>query len=237
MHFADIHTHLLCATDDGAKTIEEMLAMVDASYADGIRLICATPHFYPDYFGDNREKAGLAYDRLCRYCEEKYPDMHLLFGNELAYCHDAVSWLKNGICSPLGDSRYVLVEFEVQSSEAFLSEAVLRIRNSGYVPIVAHVERYFNVGIGCVKSLRENGALMQINADSLMQRFAFRMKARLNRLLSDKLVDFVSTDAHGISIRPPKMSEAYEYIKGKYSDSYADSLCWGNAAQLFIKNV
>jgi protein-tyrosine phosphatase len=59
--FSDIHMHLLFGTDDGAKTVEDMYEMVDASYACGTRFICATPHFYPGYFGDNRETSKTAF--------------------------------------------------------------------------------------------------------------------------------------------------------------------------------
>ena len=31
MFFSDIHSHLLCGADDGAKTYEEMIAMADAA--------------------------------------------------------------------------------------------------------------------------------------------------------------------------------------------------------------
>ena len=55
MYFSDIHTHVLHATDDGAKKREDMYEMIDAAYKSGTRLICATPHFAPDFFGDNRE--------------------------------------------------------------------------------------------------------------------------------------------------------------------------------------
>lgn len=47
MFFTDIHIHALYGVDDGAKTEAEMQAIVDASYADGIRTLCVTPHFHP----------------------------------------------------------------------------------------------------------------------------------------------------------------------------------------------
>ena len=64
MFFTDIHIHALYGVDDGAKTEAEMQAIVDASYADGIRTLCVTPHFHPGYFGDNENHAETAYQRL-----------------------------------------------------------------------------------------------------------------------------------------------------------------------------
>ena len=53
MDFSDLHIHILCGVDDGAKTEADMYAMADAAYSGGTRIICATPHFHPGYFGDN----------------------------------------------------------------------------------------------------------------------------------------------------------------------------------------
>lgn len=55
MTYSDMHIHALYGVDDGAKTEEMMLAMVDAEYQDGVRFFCLTPHYHPGYFGDNRD--------------------------------------------------------------------------------------------------------------------------------------------------------------------------------------
>lgn len=41
--FSDIHSHFLYDIDDGAKTREDMEAMLDAANADGIASLFATP--------------------------------------------------------------------------------------------------------------------------------------------------------------------------------------------------
>ena len=81
--FADIHTHILFGTDDGPDDEAGMYEMVDRGYSEGIRILCATPHFHPEYFGDNRANAEYAFRKLKEYCEKKYPDLVLIFGNEL----------------------------------------------------------------------------------------------------------------------------------------------------------
>ena len=42
-YFFDMHSHMLCGVDDGAKNPEEMLAMLEMAYADGVRALCLTP--------------------------------------------------------------------------------------------------------------------------------------------------------------------------------------------------
>ena len=75
MQFADIHIHALYGVDDGAKTKEDMFAIIDAAYADGTRLICMTPHFYPAMFGRRHKQAKESFRDAEEYVLEKYPDL------------------------------------------------------------------------------------------------------------------------------------------------------------------
>lgn len=234
--FADIHTHLLFGTDDGAKTIDDMYNMVDAAYNQGTRFICATPHFHPSFFGDNREAAGKAFALLTEYCAQKYPSLSLALGNELYYKHDCISWLKNGVVKTLGNTRYVLVEFSELDSENFISEALLRLLNTGYVPIIAHAERYKHLRLGTLLALRENGVLIQVNAQSFFERFSFGIKKRLKAMVLENAVDFVSSDTHDLVHRPPYIAKCHKLLVEKYGRAKADALCCENAKNLLFKD-
>lgn len=235
MFFSDIHTHLLFATDDGAATREEMFSTIDMAYNQGTRYLCVTPHFHPGYFGDNRARAQQAKEILLSYRDEKYNDLEILFGNELYYTHDSISWLKNGLCCPIGNTRYVLVEFDVNSSEDHVAEGVDRLLNIGYIPIIAHAERYKKLSAGRLSTLRENGALVQINAEALNCGIRyFTRNIRVKTLLSEKKADFVASDAHGIDTRQPIIKKAFDYISQAYGKEYAEALCLTNAKKLLF---
>src|SRR5688572_23246390 len=45
----DPHCHILPALDDGAIDMEDSVAMARQAEADGIELVCATPHIHPDH--------------------------------------------------------------------------------------------------------------------------------------------------------------------------------------------
>lgn len=234
MFFSDIHMHILYGTDDGPKTREDMFKMADIAYKNGTRLICATPHFCPANFGDNRESSKYAFEELKEYCLEKYPDLKVYLGNEFYYMHEGVSWLKSGVCRTLGNTRYVLVEFDVNAPENEIAEGADRILNAGCVPIIAHAERYRKLTFGRLWSIRQNGALVQVNAQSFKNDFfMLGVKARLKMMISENAVDFVSSDAHGTVYRIPDMTYAYNYLVEKYDDKYAKMLCFGNAQKLF----
>ena len=232
MFFSDIHSHLLYGVDDGASTREEMIAMTDMAYADGIRLLCVTPHCCPDWFGNNRQAVDETFEELKAYCAEKYPDLKLVLGSELFYGGDGVMWLKNGLCKSMCGTKYVLTEFGVDESEKSILKSINELFNKGYIPIIAHAERYYGLSIKQIEVLRKGGVLVQINVFD-MHRVSLREKIRLKKLLSKGLVDFVSTDAHDLHNRPPRMSACYNYVSAKYGAEYANKIFFANAKELF----
>ena len=102
--YFDLHSHLLFGVDDGAKTKEEMFAMLDMAYADGTRAICLTPHFSPYLFGDTYESSQAVFEVLREYAEKTYPDLKLFLGHELGYydgcieAADAELWRVAAMC-------------------------------------------------------------------------------------------------------------------------------------------
>ncbi len=232
MFFSDIHVHLLYGVDDGAKTPEEMYAMADKLYADGVRFICATPHCYPQWCGDNRISIENAFSRLCEYCAQKYPDLKITLGNELYFERDGMTWIKNGFCKTMNGTRYILVEFPVDETEDNITKAVQSMLNAGYVPVIAHTERYIKLSIKKIKEFHQSGVVIQINARRDLCGFDFIEKSRLKRLLSLELADVVSTDAHDLGERAPYILEFYNIVSKKYGVGYAEKIFCTNAEMM-----
>lgn len=229
MTFADIHIHLLCGADDGAENEEQMRKILDAAYADGTRIICATPHFHPGYFGDNRAAVEAAFEKLKAYAE-KYEDLKLYLGNELRYSPNCLDWLQSGECRTINGSRYLLVDFAENADEDYIVTSVLKLLNAGYKPILAHTERYesFHRDLGEIQRLKECGVLIQLDAQSPFGGWGKGAKKRSKKLLEHYLVDLVASDAHDTFERPPQMSECFNYVANKYGADYANSI--------FLKN-
>ena len=234
MTYSDIHTHMLSGTDDGAGSEEEMRRLVDAAYADGTRHLWLTPHFHPGYFGDNREKADTAFAALSAYARETYPDLILHRGNELYYSRDCLSWLEAGLCRTMNDTRFVLVDFSERAEAARIHKGLGRLLNGGYIPILAHAERYTHLNIAAIRELKHNGVLVQINAQSPFRLFGFRAQRQVKALLGEGLVDFVASDTHDLRRRPPQITRCHQYIVRKYGAAYADALCRDNALRLLL---
>lgn len=234
MEFSDIHIHLLSDVDDGAETEEEMYRILDVAYADGIRTMCATPHFHPGYFGHNQNRAADAFTKLADYAEHRYPNLKLYLGNELRYSPECIKWLDNGSCRTLNKTRYVLVDFSENEKSQKIIGGLEQLLNTGYIPILAHAERYWNLegDIPSISDLRANNIVIQMDSLSIFGDFGFRVKRWSKKLLSKGMVDLVSSDAHDLKKRPPEISRCYARIAKQYGDEYALALCHDNAIRI-----
>lgn len=236
MAFSDIHTHLLFGVDDGADDEDEMHAIADAAYKSGTRLICCTPHFHPGYFGNNRDRSAASFERFAAYAEETYPDMTVYLGNEIRYDPECVSWLSDGACRTLNKTRYVLVDFSEVAEGKLIENGLNRLLNAGYIPVLAHAERYraLHGKLSTIYSYRDRGVVIQADTQSLFGGFGFAIRRQCRKLLAEGLIDIFSSDAHDCTSRPPEMDECYNFILKKYGSDRADALCRENAAKLML---
>ena len=67
----DFHSHILPGVDDGSKSIEETLKMLELLSDQGVRRVVATPHFYPNHHSVEEflEKRNSAYEEIKKHFE------------------------------------------------------------------------------------------------------------------------------------------------------------------------
>lgn len=254
--FVDIHTHILPNIDDGSKSVEETFKMIELAYAEGIRTIYATPHcgrYNPDF---DLERTRKVYELVAKELKNIHPDMELILGNEILYDSDAPDDLKAGKIATLGDSKYVLVEFMFKVDFASMVAGIRELRDAGYIPIVAHIERYscLQGNIDRAELLHQEGALLQVNSDMLVERPYFlkddsraTIFHRTPKLSTDQkyknaawdfvragLVDFLASDAHSSEYRVPVMKTAILMIYKHISNKAAVKIVYN--AKLLIGN-
>ena len=226
MRFADIHNHILFGVDDGAKTEAEMQKLIEASYTDGVRRLCFTPHYHPAYFGEHQGEIAAGFKAAQAYAAAKYPDLTLYLGNELRYERSCLEWLEQGRCQTLSGTEYLLVDFLYPEPAGNILDAMLRILNSGYTPVLAHVERYekFHRDLREIDRLKDWGVILQVDAQSPLGGLGHGSKVRARRLLDAGAVDLIASDAHDLARRPPQLRPCYDFVSRKYGEDYAQHL-------------
>ena len=234
MQFFDLHTHLLFGVDDGAKTPEEMFEMLDMAYADGTRAMCLTPHFSPYLFGDTARASEESFRVLVDYAKKKYPDMYLYLGHELGYYSSCTQALDEGICRPLGKSRYLLVDFPEAVSFFEIQNAMGNLQRTGYHPILAHTERYrcLFTHMDWVREFVQDGGIVQINASSATGAWGTLAKMQWKRLVKEGLAHIVASDGHNLTTRQPKISVCLPYLTKYCSPRRIRELTWDNACRV-----
>ena len=142
--------------------------------------------------------------------------------------------LSEGKVPTLAGTRYVLLEFMPDDEFKDLLSAGQAISALGYVPVYAHVERYECLKkADQIRKLRENyGALIQVNASTVLRKHSFFHQRFLNRIFEDELVDFISTDCHDLPGRDNHMAEAFDQLTILYGIDLAHALTHGNAEAL-----
>ena len=153
-------------------------------------------------------------------------------GAELFYRHGAERLLEEGKVHTLADSHYVLVEFFPGEEYAYIRDALVRLSSYGYLPVLAHAERYEQLTeSGRAEELkRSTGCLYQLNAASLTGENGFLYKSRSRRLLKNGLADFIATDAHDEKGRGPRIARLADWLEKRYGKEGRDRLLILNPA-------
>ncbi len=204
-NLVDIHSHVLPGMDDGARRLEDSVAIMRASFRQGVRHMWATPHFYP-----GREDPEAFLTRRNRAAQTLYrgwdpADMPSIYlGAEVAYFYGiGRCGAVNRLC--LGDSKYILVEMppEVWSPDTVDDLLLVRVF-LGLRPIIAHVERCIPLQNRRVRRrLVEEGVLFQCNAAFLGM--GEEKKRDIQTMLREDTVDLIGSDCHSMGTRRPNM--------------------------------
>ncbi len=230
-NMTDLHNHILFGVDDGADTLETSMEIIKREYEQGVRNIIFTPHFHFGECMPNKKLVEDNFEKIKAAVAKVYPDMSLYLGNEIMACNDMIALLDRGDIRTLAGSRYVLVEFYPGVRAAELEKYLRDLLNGGYIPIIAHCERYSclrkRIGVlnkELLKHFIEMGAYLQVNASSVFG----RDKKFIRRLIEENMLYFVGTDAHSTGKRGVFWKECLAQLEKKCSPGYIQWLCVEN---------
>ena len=164
----DIHTHVLPGIDDGAEKMALSYRMLRRSYKQGVRKVIATPHYATYHWRTKPQQIQELMEKLAARVRKAMPDLELYRGQEIQYFEGMVEMLREGKLLTLAGSRYVLTEFLPTSSWSQIERAVRELTMAGYLPVLAHIERYQCLREkGRLEELMKEGAYLQMNYGSL----------------------------------------------------------------------
>lgn len=198
----DFHNHLIPAVDDGAANLSEAREGLAALMGQGATRIITTPHCGASLL---LRRDGL--DRYFDRIDAGWGALVELAGNEFSSLelHRGVELMLDVPRPDLSDARlrlagsaFVLVEFPHMAIPPNSSVAVRNIRSDGYLPIIAHPERYSNMkdNLMMLEEWRDAGAYLQINAGSLVGRYGATARSLAWNIVYEGAADFMCSDYH-----------------------------------------
>lgn len=228
--YFDIHCHILPGVDDGAKDMEEALRMILKAHEEGTRIITATPHYQAGRENVSSEKLKNLTDELNQEVKKAGRDILILLGNELMYSTDLIIHLNQKAALTIDGTRYILVEFMPGTPFREIREGLNHCIYAGYIPILAHAERYACLlkKAELVEELVKLGSYIQINASSITGGITDPRANFGHRLIKKGWVHFIGSDAHGSEERPPILKNAALILKKKYGEDLVRQLLWDN---------
>ena len=232
----DIHHHLLWGMDDGASSMETSVAMAKAAAADGISHIVCSPHangtyaYEPPVIAEKIVELQRLLDRdgiaikLGHGC-----DFHMSYENIEEAKLNPAKFSINGL-------GYLLVEIPDYGISPGLTEIFYQLQLAGLTPILTHPERNPTLQADRPRMMDwlRGGVLVQVTAGSVVGRMGRHAERMAHDLLANRWVNFLATDAHNTTSRPPKISDAFELVANKYGPEYAHLLCVSNPLAAFL---
>ena len=216
--FVDIHSHFVYGLDDGARTITEMETMLDAAHADGVVSLFATPHVTPGMKPFDAEKYESHLNQARRYCRDRGYNMQLFSGAEILYTPMLQQYCMEHRLPTLGDSEFVLMEFVPGVKLQELESALTLMKRNGYIPILAHIERYNCLyrGKTAAKLKERYYVRYQVNANTVLSDQGYFRTRKIRSWFENELVDFIASDAHNVQNRRTKLRKAFSTLKKQY---------------------
>lgn len=198
----DLHCHVLPGMDDGAATISESLKMLTEMARLGFTKIIATPHVVSTLYPNTRDQILGQVSHLQEVIEERLKAqgarIKIEGSGEYHMDDELLGLVHSGEVIPFGKLNYLLVELP-WSKPWFSYEEVLReIQAAGYVPIIAHPERYAWLmgNMKLYQKLKDMGMFFQLNLNSLNGLYGFQARMAAHQLIDAEMISFTGSDAH-----------------------------------------
>ena len=231
----DIHCHILPEVDDGAWDMEAAVAMAKIARDSGVKKIITTPHFKGEpksleAVGFLMHQRRLLQSRLKR---EKI-EVELLPGAEVLCVPQTMELAKTGRLPTLGTGRYVLTEFYFDASAGFMDETLHGLRQMGYLPVVAHPERYGAVQRDPELAARwfHRGIVLQVNKGSVLGAFGRRAEDAAVRMLCRGNAHIIASDAHSPEVRTTDLQPVRHWCMDHLGQAYTKILLEDNPGRI-----
>lgn len=194
----DMHSHVLPGLDDGAPDMETAITMIRSLQRMSFSSLIATPHIRHGHYANTKETIEQKLAEVRKRLAEEGIDLPIKAAAEYFVDEHFVALLDSGEPLLTIRDKEVLIEFSFVFEPTGISKILAKMIGLGYVPILAHAERYtyYHANSDSYIALKEAGCLLQLNVTSLNGYYGSKVKHVAETLLEKGLYDYCGTDAH-----------------------------------------
>ncbi|MEO4053447.1 CpsB/CapC family capsule biosynthesis tyrosine phosphatase [Solibacillus sp. CAU 1738] len=226
----DMHSHILWNVDDGPKTLDLTMRMMEQAVKEGISVIIATPHsHHPQYNVDYNSVRNLT-ERLQYELLENNIPLTIYTGHEVRLSGKIMLLYKEKQIHTLANSNYMLLELPSYNIPNYTISIIRELLSEGITPIIAHPER--NKAIAerpiLLERLIYEGAKAQITAGSLAGYFGRTLQKLSLNLVKANLIHTYGSDVHNLTSRPYLFDKGLSYLEKKKELDAVDILLENN---------
>lgn len=193
----DIHTHILPGVDDGFRTVEDSVELLEQFARNGVSQVIFTPHVDQGMFPENTR--SFLQERFSAFKKTLPPHLNIDLHLAAEYMCDEFLGNANEPLLCMGDSS-VLIEMSYYFISPYIKEVIFAFVNAGYKPILAHPERYVYLArdLEVFDHFIEMGCKLQLNLLSLSGAYGPESLIILKHLLRNDMYRFTGTDVHSL---------------------------------------
>ncbi|MGN7385527.1 tyrosine-protein phosphatase [Sporosarcina sp. SAFN-015] len=235
----DMHSHILFGVDDGPKTMDETMMMLEKAVGEGVTHIIATSHSFHPQFHVSQETIQSQLYELQEEIQSRNIPISILPGQEVRLHENILESIEKNEVLTLANSRYLLLELPSQTVPAYTVNIIQSLLAENIIPIIAHPER--NKAIAekpeRLERLIRHGALAQITAGSVAGYFGKHIQKLSIQLIESNLIHTYGSDMHNPTTRPMLFKEGLQYLEKKKLDEYMSILLQNNMSILKDDNL
>lgn len=212
----DLHNHILPGCDDGSKSFDMSIEMLQEAQRQGITCVVNTVHFqHPKLYEKNTD-----FDYICSVRDELQQkiiendiDISIHLGAEVFFNFNLLDILNNKLTT-FCNMKYMLIEFQTFQFPVGFEKHLYELAISGITPIIAHPERYKSVqnNFHIIEKLINSGCLMQLDAGSIIGHFGENCRLTAKKMILSNMFHIMGSDAHNNRKRNFCLSEALENV-------------------------
>lgn len=226
----DMHSHVLPFVDDGSSSIEDSLKILELEKQNDVNKVIFTPHYKRNIYDTPFKELTGVFDNFVSEVKKRDLKIDLYLGQEIYCTNNIYDLLKDGTVSTINGTKCLLIEFNYYD-EQDIQDYVYNLKTLGYIPVIAHIERYIYLNWHNLFDLKQLGALLQVNASSITGEEGKTVRRRVLKAIKQGLVDFVGSDVH--SDRVMVMKNAYRTVQKTAGTLVADNVFKNNALKYF----